>query len=392
MTTSTTAPSVGFYRLAVATLVVGALLIWVGAAVTTTGSGMAFSDWPLSNGSVNPRGWLYVPPQLLEHGHRLLATCVGFMVLGMFFWLWRREGRPLIVAFALVIAFIVIVIAVHKADKLVFLEEDTGANQTSFPSPTMLWLLAGITVGAVFWWLINGLRSGKWPLLLKLTAAALVTVVSQAVLGGLRVLEVSDPLGIAHGCLGQLFYCLLIAVALHSSRFWGEGAPPVPDSRQRRLLFLAALLFFAVVVQLLLGATVRHTQRAGLAAADVLTTAGYLVPPMAPLDVFTIFLHKAWGVLVFFLALLTGHRAGRAWHRQHTWVTFLPRLLLFLPLVQVTLGVFVVHTRKSFWVTNFHVLNGLFILGTSFLVLITAWRSHPLTAVAHDAERRHPSA
>jgi len=34
------------------------LLVTLGAFTTTIGAGMAFPDWPLSNGSLNPKGWL----------------------------------------------------------------------------------------------------------------------------------------------------------------------------------------------------------------------------------------------------------------------------------------------------------------------------------------------
>ena len=55
-----------------------ALLIFVGATITTTGSGLAVPDWPLSFGQLNPAmvGGVYY-----EHGHRLVASGVGFLVL-----------------------------------------------------------------------------------------------------------------------------------------------------------------------------------------------------------------------------------------------------------------------------------------------------------------------
>jgi heme A synthase len=46
-----------------------------------------------------------------------------------------------------------------------------------------------------------------------------------------------------------------------------------------------------------------------------------------------------------------------------------------MPVNQVILGVYVILTGKSFWVTNLHVLNGLGILVLSFLVMISVWAS-----------------
>jgi heme A synthase len=42
-------------------------------------------------------------------------------------------------------------------------------------------------------------------------------------------------------------------------------------------------------------------------------------------------------------------------------------LVAVLLVAQLTLGVAVIATGKSFWITNFHVLNGLAILALSFL-------------------------
>lgn len=55
-----------------------ALLVFVGAMVTTTGSGLSVPDWPLSFGKINPR---MVGGVAFEHGHRLVASAVGFLVL-----------------------------------------------------------------------------------------------------------------------------------------------------------------------------------------------------------------------------------------------------------------------------------------------------------------------
>lgn len=58
-------------------------LIFVGALVTTKGAGLAVPDWPLSFGTLNPR---MVGGVFYEHGHRLVASTVGFLTLVMAFW------------------------------------------------------------------------------------------------------------------------------------------------------------------------------------------------------------------------------------------------------------------------------------------------------------------
>ena len=61
--------------MAVVTTCVALLPIGIGAIVTTTGAGMAFSDWPTSDGHLlNPPHWWQQSDTRWEHGHRLLAV------------------------------------------------------------------------------------------------------------------------------------------------------------------------------------------------------------------------------------------------------------------------------------------------------------------------------
>lgn len=67
------------------------LLLVAGGMVTSTGSGLAVPDWPLSYGKWMPEmtgGVFY------EHGHRMLASGVGLLVLVMAFLTQREEARP----------------------------------------------------------------------------------------------------------------------------------------------------------------------------------------------------------------------------------------------------------------------------------------------------------
>ncbi len=66
------------------------LLVIAGGLVTSTGSGLAVPDWPLSYGQVMPP---MVGGIFYEHGHRMVATVVGIMTVVMAVWLWRVEKR-----------------------------------------------------------------------------------------------------------------------------------------------------------------------------------------------------------------------------------------------------------------------------------------------------------
>ena len=65
-------------------------LIFAGSLVTSTGSGLAVPDWPLSYGMVFPP---MVGGVFYEHGHRMIATIVGFLTLVLAVWLVVREKR-----------------------------------------------------------------------------------------------------------------------------------------------------------------------------------------------------------------------------------------------------------------------------------------------------------
>jgi cytochrome c oxidase assembly protein subunit 15 len=73
-------------------LVAGAtfFLIFAGAMVTSTGSGLAVPDWPLSYGMV-------MPPMIggifYEHGHRMIAATVGLLTVIQAIWLQLREPK-----------------------------------------------------------------------------------------------------------------------------------------------------------------------------------------------------------------------------------------------------------------------------------------------------------
>ena len=78
------------HRLAVALMVATLLLIAVGASVTSTGSGLAVPDWPLSFGQVFPP---MVGGVLYEHSHRMAAAVVGMLTVTLMVVMIRWEPR-----------------------------------------------------------------------------------------------------------------------------------------------------------------------------------------------------------------------------------------------------------------------------------------------------------
>ena len=78
------------HRYAVLLAAATVLLLAAGGLVTSTGSGLAVPDWPLSFGKIFPP---MVGGVLFEHGHRLIAGTVGLMTLILSAWFARSERR-----------------------------------------------------------------------------------------------------------------------------------------------------------------------------------------------------------------------------------------------------------------------------------------------------------
>src|SRR3954471_24073091 len=69
------------------------VLVALGAFTTSIGAGMAFADWPLSNGSVNPHGWLTEIDKFAEHSHRLSGMMMGLITIALAGCLHVGESR-----------------------------------------------------------------------------------------------------------------------------------------------------------------------------------------------------------------------------------------------------------------------------------------------------------
>jgi cytochrome c oxidase assembly protein subunit 15 len=258
------------------------LLLAAGGLVTGFDEGLAVVDWPNTEGY---NMFLYPLARMtggvyLEHSHRLLGSLVGLTTL---------------------------VLACHVQ----FTSRRRGAKR-------LAWLALGM-------------------------------VIIQGILGGLRVTgrftfsarpEDTDPsiiLAIVHGVFGQLVFATLVALAVVRSRGWeGEvrGDPRLALSANTDRVFGAALVV-ALVVQLVLGALVRHFSW----ALDVLRY-GLKADPARLIGIgqHMLTIHLTFAVIVAVVAVGVG---VRAWGIYRSVAT-LRRLgggLLWLVLVQVTLGV-----------------------------------------------------
>lgn len=80
-------------------------LIIAGALVTSNNAGLATEDWPLSNGQFFPE---MVGNLFWEHGHRMVATAVGLLTIGLVIFLFWKEQRRWVRRLGLFALFMVI--------------------------------------------------------------------------------------------------------------------------------------------------------------------------------------------------------------------------------------------------------------------------------------------
>ena len=94
----------------------------------------------------------------------------------------------------------------------------------------------------------------------KLGIFAVVLVVAQGILGGLRVLWVSLDLATVHACVAQLFFATLVAMTLFTTDTWRHRRDVVPTEANGRLLrWLAYATTGGIYLQIVLGALLRHS-------------------------------------------------------------------------------------------------------------------------------------
>src|SRR5271163_1593287 len=101
-------------------------------------------------------------------------------------------------------------------------------------------------------------RSGS-RFLRNLGLTALILVIAQAVLGGMRVLFHNPALtATIHAVLAQIFFVTVVSLSLFTSQWWNSNPAKLDDPASPPLRTLSAITATAIFVQLILGAGFRH--------------------------------------------------------------------------------------------------------------------------------------
>jgi heme a synthase len=363
-------------------------LLGVGGLVTSHGAGLAVPDWPNTYGY----NMFFFPVSkwaggiFYEHTHRLLATVVGLMTVMLALWLHGRGARRFLRWGGLLLAGVGIGVCLfvpgHRADGLVI----AGAG------------LASLILG-FFWPRCE--PQARW--LRWLGVAAVVAVVGQGVLGGLRVVLLRDQIGVVHATLAQLFFVLVCVIALFTSRWWRLSDSAVATSdvhtrcldsgrlRTMSMLFLATTLL--VLGQLILGAAMRH-QHAGLSIPDFPLAYGRLWPATDAQSVSSYNLHSvevlaANPITAFQVQLQMLHRltalcillavAGCAWFARRAFcggdvIRKLALIWFGLVVAQALLGAATVWSGKAADIATAHVFVGALSMALGGMATAILWR------------------
>jgi cytochrome c oxidase assembly protein subunit 15 len=260
---------------------------------------------------------------------------------------------------------------------------------------------------AVWLWLSEDRRWVR-----NLGMIAVVGVILQGILGGLRVTMMKDQIGIFHACVAQAFLGLLVFIALVTTQFWRLLPNRLVDSQGfSPIKTLAVAITVAVYIQLALGATMRHQHR-DLAILDFPTANGAWFPDtsvtalakinaqrdagaLSDVTAFQIWLQMAHrflalmiaiGVIVFCLRARRLRNSSRA-----PILSGLSTLWVALVLCQIALGGWVIWSNKAADVATTHVALGAVMLSFGVSISAICWRISD-AETGRDGALRRPDA
>ena len=287
------------HRFAVLTATVALLLpITVGALVTTHDAGMAFRDWPSSDGhNMILYPWLQsAGDKFLEHGHRLAGMLVGVISICLAAALWFGESRRWVRYLGVAVLLCVIGQGLLGGRRVVVDARGLAMIHGLFASWVFALMSCVAVVTSKSWFESGSFKTDEFTVGTGISAVtAVITIQLQFVLGGLL-----RHLGlVVHEHMGFAFLVLLSVMWL-----WvGSYTSGVAWLRRN-----AGLLMACVLLQIGLGLT---TFVAKYGFGDYVAQQGSL------LQIWSRTGHTVLGMLVWMLAVVYLVRVIRImWWRQ----------------------------------------------------------------------------
>lgn len=297
------------------------VLLYAGGMTTSIKAGMAFLDWPLSNGSLNPEGWRTESDKMAEHSHRLLGMKIGLLSIGLFIWTYLRESREWVRTLARVLVLIVILQGVLGGARVRFDQLNIMSDQNML----------------------------------------------------------AQSFAVMHACGAMVVLGILVTLTLANTRRWIEGRAGLHVVSPAGVKFWGIAATATIFLQILIGAIMRHAD-AGLAIPRFpLASEGSLLPAYWNFDVGIHFAHRVGAVfvtiiLLTFLGKIWGSSTAR---RALGYGALLVTLVLSL---QIFLGALTIWTVKNPYAATTHHLVGAFLLASTWGLTFLAHHSGRATA------------
>lgn len=198
---------------------------------------------------------------------------------------------------------------------------------------------------------------------------AIVLLAIQVVMGGLVVLmKLPVNLTTFHFSTAIVIFTLVIFLAHY------DGVNEKPEFGSNSFSSIFFLLTVLVLGQAILGAYVRHSE-AGLACPDFPKCLGFWIPPSLSGAVLIHYLHRSVAYLIFFIFL-----ALFVYSNFNTSLSNYTKkigIIFGLIIIQILLGMGIIHSKLFFVITALHIFVALLIL----YVLISVWYSENTKSV-----------
>ena len=292
------------------------LLLYAGGMTTSIKAGMAFLDWPLSNGSINPTGWLTESDKMAEHSHRLLGMKIGLLCIGLFIWTYLRESRDWVRTLARILLLVVILQGILGGARVRF-------DQLNIMSDNNL---------------------------------------------------IAQSFAVVHACGAMVVLGILVTLTLANTRRWIEASVGLNIQQPKCVKRWGIIATAAIFLQILVGAIMRHAD-AGLALVKFpKSTATTWLPTYWNFDVSIHFAHRIGAILVtiillVFLCKLWGSPTAK---RALGYGALFLAVILVL---QVSLGALTIWTVKNPYAATAHHLLGAFLLASTWGLTFLAHHS-----------------
>ncbi len=303
------------------------ILIFLGGLVTSTGSGLSVPDWPTTYGE---NMFTYPIDKWIggikyEHGHRLVASFVGFLTMILAVWIAITENRRWVKVAGFVSLGLVILQGILGGLTVLFLLPTPISMAHGMLAQTFFCLVSAIALFTSDWWRIEfaTVKKKEGYLLQLLAFMASIVVFIQLGFG-----------------------------ALLRHTYSGLAVPDFP------------LAYGQVFPSLGADSIVQYNQE--LIRQGVKWPGDRMI---ATYQIVIHLIHRYWALVVVAIVGFTGFKIHTA--------SFLPKLirrngkiLIAAVLMQFLLGMFTVLTRKEVIVTTAHVALGAVTLVMSLLTLL----------------------